>query len=458
VAVVPAAAAAALLAVDIAETVLIQIVGQLVATTISAALAPEFLELQQLSFKLTNTRALDPALSIEAFIKGHRSEADSKDDVSATGFSGELWKVMADTAGEPLPLLMAAEAWRRGLIPKSSSDPNAVSLEKAIKDSRLKNAWTPTVEAMQFNLAPVGTIIEGWLRAQVAEVDARKLLFQNGVDEATGTLMFKAAGRPPGPGELFTLLNRGIIPELGRGGDTLSLEQGYLETDLKDKWFEKWKQLREYRPPPRTITALQRAGAITDAQALRMYQDEGLTPELAAIYIKTAHHEKHAGAKELTKAEWLTLYIDQAIDEAELRVRLGGLGFSGEGVDLEVQLANLKVEHALKQRAINRIGSLYVGRKVDKQAALEGLDGIKVPAPQRDRLLALWGVERRDVLRHLTVAEIANAVKDGIFQPDEGLFEMAVLGYGPRDAWIILSTHLKAPVTPNMPTDNLPPE
>jgi hypothetical protein len=453
----PIAVGAGLLELLVAQEVLNNLVGALIGETVSSLLAADFAGLREESFRTTPSLAIPVADVVEGHIKGHIDLTDAQLEASLTGINNDRLKWLIDSAGEPLPLLMAAEAWRRGLIPKSSTDPNAVSLEKAIKDSRLKNSWIPTVEAMQFNLAPVGTIIEGWLRAQIAEPDARKLLYQNGVDEATGTLMFKASGRPPSPGELFTLLNRGLIPESGRGGDTLSLEQGYLETDLKDKWYEKWKALREYRPPPRTITALQRAGALTDEQALRMYLDEGLTAEMAALYIKTAHHEKHAGAKELTKAEWITLYIDQAIDEAELRKRLETLGFTGEGADLEIQLANLKVEHALKQRAINRIGTLYVGRKIDKQAALEGLGGLKIPGPQTERLLAIWSVERRDVLRHLTPAEISNAVKDSIFTGDEGLAEMAVLGYGPRDAWIILSTHLKAPVTPNMPTDNLPP-
>jgi hypothetical protein len=456
-AVIVPAAAAVLLAADIAETVLVQIVGQLVASVIGGALAPELLELQQESFKLTNTRALDPASSIEAFIRGHRSEAQSKDDVGAAGYSGELWQALADSAGEPIPLEMAMEAWRRGLIPLASPDPNAVSLTKAIKDSRLKNVWTETVTKLQFAIAPVGTIVEGWLRAQVTPQEAYDLLYKQGVDKPTGDLMFKAAGRPPSPQELFTLWNRGIIPEQGRGGDTLSVEQGYLETDLKDKWLPIWKHLREYRPPPRTITALSRAGAITDEQALKLYKEEGLTDEMAAIYVKTAHHERAATTRELTKAELVSLYVDQAIDATELGRRLLARGYLQADVDSEIELADLKVSHALEQRAVNRVGTLYTGRKIDKQTALTTLDSLGLPAPQRDRLLKIWDLERGDNLKHLTPPQLGHAVLNGWYSVEQALAVLGAQGYGARDAWVLLSIELKQPASDAMPTDNLPP-
>ena len=451
------AAGAALLAVDIAETVLIQTVGQLVASVISSALAPELLELQQLSFKLTNTRALDPASSIEAFIKGHRSQADSMDDVAAAGFDGELWQVLANTAGEPIPLLTLTEAWRRGIIKQSGGGAASTSLEQGIRESRLKDKWIPVVEALQFQLPPVGTIIEGWLRAQITPAQAQDLLFKSGVDKDTGELMFKAAGRPPSPEELLTLGRRGVIPFEGTGGDTLSVNQGYLETDLKDKWYKPWLALQEYRPPPRTITALQRAGAISDEQALKMYREEGLTEELAAIYVKTAHHERTATTRELTKAEWLAMYVDQAITAEELRKRLATLGFAGESADLEVQLADLKISHALEQRAVNRVGTLYIGRRIDKALAMSTLQGLKLPAPQIERLLAVWALERGDNLKHLGLVELGWAVGQGFVSPQEGLDILGAQGYGPRDAWVLLTHHAKADIGIPMPSDNLPP-
>ncbi len=454
---VVAPVAAAVLAVDIAETVLIQLVGQLVATTISSALGPEFLELQQESFRLTNTRALDPALAIDAYVRGHRSQADAQNDVAAAGYDGELFRVMASTAGEPLPLLLAMQAWRRGFLALDDGNPEGTSVRQVVKESRLFNKYFDVVGKLQFEVAPVGTVIEGWLRAQIAEADARKLLYQSGVDDATATLMYKSAGRPPGPQELGLMWHRGIIPEGPEGGDALTLHQGFKETDLKDKWYEKWRDSLEYRPPPRTIVALLRSGSITDAQATDLLKEEGLSPANVAIYIASAHHEKAQGTKELTKAEWLAMYVDQAITATELRAKLATLGFTSTSADLEIQLADLKITHALEQRAINRVASLYVGRRIGKQMASDTLDSLKLPAAQRDRLLQVWGLERGDNLKLLTSTVLAFAVKESLLDPDLALVELTQQGYGPRDAWLELSYHLKGPLSPTMPADNLPP-
>jgi hypothetical protein len=442
----------------IAQEVVNNLVGQLVGQIVGAALVGPITGLQAESFRVDQSAPISADAAVDAYIKGHLDLNEARDQAALTGISNPRFDILAASAGEPIPLLLLAEAWRRGIVPKEGVGAASISLEQGIRESRLKNKWIPIVEALQFQLPPIGTVIEAWLRAQATKEEALGWAYKQGVDEQTATLMFKAAGRPPSPQELFTLLNRGVIEETGRGGDNLTLEQGYLETDLKDKWYEKWKALREYRPPPRTITALSRAGAITDEQALKLYQEEGLTPEMAAIYVKTAHHERHAAAKELTKAEWVAMYVDQAITQEELLKRLATLGFTGEGAQMELTLADLKVDHALQQRAVNRVGNLYVGRRIDKAKAMTSLDELKLPPKQRDRLLAIWTLERRDNLKHLTPAEISLAVKDGIFGPDEAMAELGKLGYGPRDAWIILSTHLKSPVTANMPSDNLPPD
>jgi len=129
--------AAAALELDIAEIVLTQILGQAVAGIIGSAFAPELLELQQESFRLTNTKALDAPIAVDAFVRGHRSQADAQNDVAAQGYSGELFQVMARTAGEPIPLQTAFEAWRRGFIALDDQNPDGTSVHQIVKESRL---------------------------------------------------------------------------------------------------------------------------------------------------------------------------------------------------------------------------------------------------------------------------------------------------------------------------------
>jgi len=460
---VAAPAAAALLALDIAETVLIQIVGQLVATTIGAVLAPEFEGLTVDAYGTIEFRGGSPpsplssAQAALAVVRGYYTQEQGAAEAKFTGYNKDRFQVMVDSTGQPLPLEALLEAWRRGIIKKSGLGAAETSLEQGIRESDLKNKWTPIIEALQFQVAPVGTIIEGWLRAQITAEQAYDLAYKRGVDKPTADLMYKSAGRPPSPGELAEMLHRGIIPETGEGGDTISVRQGYLETDLKNKWYEAWLKSLEYIPPPRITTALLREGAITEEQARTWFEWGGLSKATADIYVKSAHRQTTQTTRELTKAELVSLYVDQAIDAAELGKRLLARGYLQADVDSEIELADLKVSHALEQRAVNRVGTLYTGRRIDKQAALSTLDSLKLPATQRDRLLKIWDLERGDNIKHLTPPELGKAVLNGWYSVDEALNVLAAQGFGARDAWVLLSIELKAPASDAMPTDNLPP-
>jgi hypothetical protein len=451
VAVVVPAAAAALLAADIAETVLIQIVGQLVSSTIGAALAPELLELQQESFKLTNTRALDPPLSIDAYIRGYRTEAQSKDDVAASGFDGESWQAMANTAGQPLPLQLAFEAWRRGIIPKSGPA-DGVNLEQAIRESDLKNKYIGTVEALQYQLPPIGVVIEGWLRAQIDQAAALKYADQQGVTAEVATLMFKAAGRPFGPQELLQLYHRGLIPKSGRGGDTLSLEQGFLETDLKDKWLPLFEPLGDYIPPPRTITALLREGAITEQQAAAWFADHGLKPETVTAYVASAHHQRTAASKELAKADVLALYAAKLLTTAQATQFLEAEGYAAETVAYELEVADFREHNRQLSGVLGRIRSLYIAHKITKDAAMQALTDLGLEPSSRDAQLAAWAVAAQNNVAILTPAQIGGLVKLGWLAFDTGAGLLEGHGYSPNDAALFLVEHLKlAPGDPQAP-------
>lgn len=448
VAAVPAAIGG-LLAIDIAETVLVQIVGQLVAATLAAVLAPELEGLQVDAYGTIDQRLGSPptplpaAQAAQAVIRGYWNQQQGAAEAKFTGYNPERFKVMTDTAGQPLPLLTLAEAWRRGFIPKSGRGADSVSLEQGIRESDLKDKWLEVVEKLQYQLPPIGVIIEGWLRAQISPEQALKLADQAGVDKETATLMFKAAGRPPGPQELLELWRRGVIPEEPTGGDTLSLHQGYLETDLKDKWYPAWKELYRYVPPPRTVTAMVREGAFTDAQALAYYKDAGLDDKLAAAYLEAAHHQRTAATKELAKGDILALLMDELIDEPAALADLEALGYAPETAKFEVEIARARAEHALLNQVLTRLRTLYVAHKLDKQQALEALTALGLSPTARDKQLGYWDQARANNVAVLTPAQIGEAVKLGWLDATEGLGLLQGHGYSPADATLYLVVHLK---------------
>jgi hypothetical protein len=431
------------------ETIRSILIWQVLGQLIQPILSPAVIQLQQEVLRTTHPVALDIASSVDAVIKGHKSFDDGYADASQYGISREDFTTLVASAGAPPDLAFLTEAWRRGFIAESGLADNSTSLEQGIYESRLKNKWVEVVKKMQFRLADPSLVIEAWLRAQIEEPAARELLRKAGVDEPTGTLWYKASGRPPGPMELIELTRRGFIPEAGEGGDTLSLRQGYLETDLKNKWYDVWKRLMEYHPPPRTITALLRAGSITEADALDAYKKSGLDEKWAAAYVADAHHQRTATTRELVKSDILTLYAEAIFSREEAKAHLETLGYVGPVAEFELEAVDFRRTRALIDHAVNRVRAFYVGHKISEQHALDSLAALNVGKEQITRLLQVWRLERADNVKTLSAAEVVRLAKLGVIEEPQALAMLEQEGYSPLDAWYRLADGLGGlPVTP----------
>lgn len=413
-------------------------------------------ELEQTSWHLNQGRVLSPADAVDALIKGHMARQDAVDEATWSGISKERFAILEATAGEPLPLQALLEAMRRGFILDQGLGPESTSLQQGVYESRLKNKWLPVIEKLQWQLANPGTVIEGWLRAQIGEADAREILRKNGIDEATATLMYKSAGRPPSPDQLLTLWHRGKIPLEGEGGDTLSVRQGFLETDLKNKWWPVFPALGDYLPPPRTVTAMLREGALTEAQAADLFHKAGLPDDLKAAYLAAAHHQKTQASKDLTKADAIAAYQDGLLPRAGLEAVLHHLGWTAEAAALEVEMADFRRRKGLLSSAITLIRSRYIARKITKSTTTDALASLGVSVTGVSQYLAVWDVERQNLVLRLTPAQWGRAVKKGFITAEQGLSQLQGMGYTPFEAWVLLSDELGDKATPTAPPADLP--
>jgi hypothetical protein len=412
-------------------------------------LAPLVEDIEQTQWHDTPDRRMPAPDAIDAAIKGHMTVEQARDEVKKSGFGDTVFERLLASAGEPPSWAVLLEAWRRDLIPLAGLGPDSTSLQQGIFESRVKNKWLDTIEKLQWQLPSPGVIVEGWLRAQITEAEARDLLRKTGIDQATGTLMYKSAGRPPGPMELIELWRRGEIPEAGEGGDTLSLRQGYLETDLKNKWYEKWRRLAVYLPPPRTITALIREGALTDAEGLALFQKSGLDEHLAAVYVGAAHHQRTTADKELAKADVLTLFRDRLIAQPVAEQLLETLHYSRESADFLLSMEDFREAAALYQGAVNRLRSLFLRRKLEGTPLHTALKDLGVPEAQLTVLIDRWTIERTQIVETMTAAEWVSAAYYGIITEQESLDGLHSLGWDPWDAWVRLGVRLHG--TPKTP-------
>lgn len=424
-----------------------QILGQI----ITGALAPLVQELSNLVWPIGPDVPLAAADLADMVMRAHIDLAAAQAMARQTGISPENLQLLIDNVGMPPAPQQLAEAFHRGFIGESGSGAKVTSLEQGIRESRTADKWIPVIKDLMVQVIPAAQAVQAWVRGQITPEAAQKILLDNGFDQASAMIMFNTTGNPPSPTQLIELYRRGFIPMRGTGPDAVSVQQGIFEGDAKDKWEPYYEKLADYVPPPRTVTALERAGSVTVAEAQKYYQDSGLSPQLAAQYSQDATAGKTAKAKELAESVVLTLYETRQIDAAQADTFLADLGYSAVEAHYIEAVYDLKREQSLLNGAVTRIGALFVSRKIDQATATEALQSLGVAAPAVTYHLQLWSLEQANTTRLLTESQIADSFKYGILTQDEAQSELTALGYTPFDAWTVLSVTMHG-AQPNPPS------
>jgi hypothetical protein len=421
----------------IQQILLWSVVGQL----IGPILAPVVQELGNVSNQGAISSGLEgiplsPAELALGVVKNTLGGMDPHTEARKSQVPDGDFDVMVLNTGEPISITEALFLLRRGKI-------DAAQFEHAVRQSRVRDEWIP--QLLQLNQQPISAAdaIAAYVSSQIDEATARQYVKENGLEDAAFDVLYHTRGRPPGPAELLEMVRRGIIPAHGAGPEATTLEQGVRESDIKNKWLPIYDALLEYLPPPRTVTALLRAGSITQPQALDLFRKAGLSPELAAAYVADASHAKLATQKELTQATITQLYTEKLIDATQATAMLEHLHFTAEEAAFLLKLGDLQHHQRIYTAAVNRVGTLFTARKIEQAQAATLLDQLQVPAATRDEYLTVWALERASNLKILSEATIATAWKYGAITDSDALAEVEAHGYTPHDAWIFLAAHNK---------------
>lgn len=389
---------------------------------------------------------LSPADYANAVVRNFLGDQAAAHGAAMSGVNAGDFDTLVHLAGDAPAPGQLAEALRRKIIPEGGTGPSSVSFEQGIAEGRLSDKWAPVIQQLS-QIWPTPTdALQAYLEGQVDEGTAQELYQRFGGDPEYFQLLYNTRGNAPTPMEALTMLRRGIIPESGTGPDSISYQQAFLEGPWRNKWLGPFKALAEYLPPPRTVSALLKSGAIDQATAQKIWQQSGLSPQMAAAYAKSASGEKLAGSKQLAQGLILTLYETQAITAAEASSDLTALGYGATEVKLVLEITDLQRELRVLNSSITRIGSLYVARKITRKAAAEALTALDVLGDHQAHILSLWDIERTANVKQLTAAEITAAYEYQNMTESEALTELQNLGYTPFDAWVLLSNKAKGPL------------
>jgi len=429
-----------------AEQLLVyNVLGQI----LSVALGVPLELLQREANKLVQATPLTPAQLADMVVRnivpiGPATEYAKESGIAPADFA----RMVADAGEGPAPGDLA-DALRRGLIPEHGTGPDSISYEQGLAESHLRNKWAATIKGLAVRDPSPQDALDALLKGQLAHDRALALYTAFGGNPEHFQWQFNSQGSAPTPLELIQMANRGIIPWTGEGPDVVSNHQGFLEGPWRDKWEEPYRKLGEYVPPPRTVTALIRDGSLTDAQGLALFQQSGLSVQMAAAYVASAHHDKTKAHRELTLSQVLALYKDRIIDAAEAKAMLNALTYNDADVAFLLDVSDFEVEQARTRSAIAKIKSLYIAHKIGPTDVTTALDGLGVPSAGRDKMISDWNVERDANVPTLTRAEIVDAVFYEIIDQATGVAMLGDLGWSPQDAVILIGIrfHGKLPPT-----------
>lgn len=411
-----------------------------------AILAPAVVEIQQSVFAAAPDLVNTPGQLAEMVARGLLSDGSGKNNAAKGGVGGEAFEELVTASGHAPGLSELIALLQRGLISDGGADGKQISFDGGLTDSGIRPQWIPLLQELAVQIPSVAEVMNAWLEGQIEEGEARTRYLAAGGDPTWFQTSYDANGQAPTPVQALELLNRGIIGQDGTGPGSTDWMQAFLEGPWRNKWAVPFLALRAYLPPPRTVTALAREGAIDHATALDLLVKQGLTSTLAADYLSGISKAKVATEKDLSKSDVLAMYVDGIIDATAAVPLLVALGYSADEAGYLIKLQDVRKTTTNLNNAVSRVRSLFIAGKVTQTEAQASLTTLGVSAGQSGPLIASWQILHTINAPRISASEVAGAVFYNLIPADEGQARLEAMGYTPRDAWLVLSLRAHAPV------------
>src|SRR5581483_10386298 len=297
---------------------------------LSALIGPAVTELTYLEQETVPFYVLSPAELAQLVNRGFEDESSAAGDAAKNGISTDRFHKLVELAGEAPGPAALTEALRRGIIAEDAPTGDLPSFNDGIRQGNLRDVWAPLFKQLAVQLPSWSDALDALLEGQLDQATAEHWYKLAGGDPEAFDWLFNTRGSAPPPDMGGTMANRGITPWDGEGPQATTFQQAFLEGPWRNKWEPAMRKLMEYHPPPRTVTALLREGAITSAEAQTLLQQQGLTPELAAAYIKGSEKHTTVTTKALTKTDIESLLAGHVITEQQAHDMLVKLGFDAD--------------------------------------------------------------------------------------------------------------------------------
>lgn len=389
---------------------------------------------------------LSPADAASAVVRNFLTSTAGRQVAGHQGVDTADFDTLVHLAGDAPAPGQLATALRRGLIASGGKGPASTSFEQGIAEGRLADKWTGVIRGLAQEWPTPTDALDAQVKGQLTAAQGRALYERLGGAPEFHDWLLATIGDSPTPLQAAQLAARGIIPEHGIGPEVISYDQAVKESRYRDKWGPAYRRLSEHIPPPSTITEMLAHRLISDAEAHSLLLQNDMSATLAAAYVAEAHYVQVSTDRGLTQGNVISLYIAHVIDRKQAGQLLTLLHVAPEAARELLDLADLRYIVDTINKSVQRIATLYTGRKIGTVAARDALLKLQIPPHTIDEIISGWQLQAAVNVKVLTEAQIAEAWYREIISDDEAKGELEAIGYTPYDAWIILSLKAKGPI------------
>lgn len=378
----------------------------------------------QKSNKIYSYQTPDVASAIRGIVTGHTDKGDAINWVERQGLNKEWIEQLVKansaypTVGETLELL------RRDKVDVSTAD-----------DWMHANGFQQSERAYLFNLQeqlPSAELaIQAYTQNQLSESDTRQFFKLNGIDDKNFQWIADTNGQSPGVDLVLELWNKRLISET-------EARTAVLESPIKNKYLEAMLKARFRIPPMEQTVSMLRRGAYTVAEATDNLSRLGYFPQDISRLVTWAVQEKISAEKDVAVGMVVDSYRVQLSTRPVANALLLKMKYDQTEADFILNLADAKRDQAKLDRSVNRVHSAFTNWKINDVDCSAALDALQVPSALRDDLIEEWQIERDVNTKHLTPAQIIDALKRDLLDVKGAYDRLLAIGYHDDDARILI--------------------
>jgi len=383
---------------------------------------------------------------IVALLKDPKLSKVGKDFLSKLGLDDDAQQVIKTALMPLLSSDIIGQLMLRGFITETKAD--EYLKEGGMTTGKIDNIkklwhWIPGVQdilhmAVREAFSP--EIVSKYRTHENLPDKFVEILKQTGGTEEWAKAYWAAHWELPSVEMGYQMLHRDVINEDDL--DTL------LRTkDIMPYWRDKLKEISYHLLTRVDVRRMHKIGVLDNDELTRTYQDIGYNEDNAGKMAEFTILYNATEEIDITKAELLTAYKSNLIDERELRGMLEDLGLSDDRIEFIIAIEDLKKAQKERDLTLSQLKNMFKQGMISEITARGRLGEMEYDAEEIDLLIRYWNYEKPDkgTKRTLSLSQAQTFYKQGIINAREFYDELKAMKYNDeRAGWIVESMNISA--------------